>query len=416
MSLLIKNGTIITENDNRDVIHSNILVDGNKISYIGNEEREHDDEIDANGKVILPGFINTHAHVGMSGFKGLLDDIVLSEFLDKTSKLDSRRTEEGIYNSSLLGMNEMINSGITSFVDLYYSEDVIEKAAEKTGIRGFLAWATLDEEFTTQKGDPVKNAEAFIRKKHPDTVTPMAGIQGIYVSSDENYFRVKELSEKYDVMVHTHLSETRKEVYDFVKTHNERPVEHLGAIGFLSDKIIAAHCVWITLNEIKLLSKYKTSVSWNSISNAKLASGGIAPIPELLANNVNVSLGTDSSGSNNSLNMFEEMKYSAISINNDRWSADTVKSQQILDMATRNAGMALNSKIGIIKEGYLADLIFLDLKKYNTMPYTDSNIVNNIVFSANSDNIDSVMVNGKVIMKKNSHRNGEASFSDLNYL
>lgn len=416
MSILIKNGTIITENDNRDILHANILVDGNKITYIGSEELPHDNEIDATGKVILPGFINTHTHVGMSGFKGLLDDMVLSEFLAKTSKLDSQRTEEGIYNSSLLGMNEMINSGITSFVDLYYSEDVIEKAVEKTGMRGFLAWATLDQEFTTQKGDPVKNAESFIKKKHPDTVTPMAGIQGIYVSSDENYFRVKELSEKYNVMVHTHLSETRKEVYDFVKTHNERPVEHLGSIGFLSDKLIAAHCVWITLNEIKLLSKYNTSVSWNSISNAKLASGGIAPVPELLSNSVNISLGTDSSGSNNSLNMFEEMKYSAISINNDRWSADTVKSQQILDMATRNAGMALHAPIGIIKEGYLADLIVLDMEQYNTMPYTDSNIVNNIVFSANSGNVEQVMVNGKIIMKKDSSKTGVSFFSGLNYL
>ncbi|WP_276930073.1 amidohydrolase family protein, partial [Ferroplasma acidiphilum] len=223
-------------------------------------------------------------------------------------------------------------------------------------------------------------------------------------------------SEKYNVMVHTHLSETRKEVYDFVKTHNERPVEHLGSIGFLSDKLIAAHCVWITLNEIKLLSKYKTSVSWNSISNAKLASGGIAPIPELLSNSVDVSLGTDSSGSNNSLNMFEEMKYSAISINNDRWSADTVKSQQILDMATRNAGMALHSPIGIIKEGYLADLIVLDMEQYNTIPYTDSSIVNNIVFSGNSGNVEQVMVNGKIIMKKGSSKTGESSFSGLNYL
>jgi 5-methylthioadenosine/S-adenosylhomocysteine deaminase len=416
MSILIKNGIIITENDRREIIHANILVEGNKIVYIGNEEPEHDREIEAKNKIVLPGFINTHTHVGMSGFKGLLDDMVLDEFLDKTSKLDSQRTEEGIYNSSLLGMNEMINSGTTSFADLYYSENIIEMAVEKTGIRGFLAWATLDQEFTTQKGDPVKNAESFIRAGHPDTVTPLAGIQGIYVSSDENYYRVKELSEKYNVMIHTHLSETRKEVYDFVKSHNERPIDHLGAIGFLSGKLIAAHCVWITLNEIKLLSKYGTAVSWNAISNAKLASGGIAPVPELISNNVNVSLGTDSSGSNNSLNMFEEMKYSAISINNDRWSADTVKSQQILDMATRNAGIALKFPIGIIKEGYLADIIIMDMNKYNTMPYTDSNIVNNIVFSANPENIEYVMVNGKIIRGKGSHEASEVEFSNLNYL
>ncbi|WMT51313.1 MAG: amidohydrolase family protein [Ferroplasma sp.] len=416
MSILIKNGTIITENDSREIVHANILVDGNKIAYIGREQPEHDSEINAEGKFILPGFINTHTHIGMSGFRGLLDNIVLSEFLDKTSKLDADRTEEGIYNSSLLGIKEMLNSGITSFVDLYYSEDVIEKAVEKTGIRGFLAWATLDQEFTTQKGDPVKNAEAFIRKTHPGTVTPMAGIQGIYVSSDENYYRVRDLSEKYNVMVHTHLSETRKEVYDFVKSHNERPVEHLASIGFLSDKLLAAHCVWITLNEIKLLAKNGTAVSWNAISNAKLASGGIAPIPELLSNNVNVSLGTDSSGSNNSLNMFEEMKYSAISINNDRWSADTVKSQQILDMATRNAGVALKAPIGIIKEGYLADLVIINPNRYSTIPYSNKNIVNNIVFSASSENVEYVMVDGKTVLNRNGENEDSTDYSKLNYL
>ncbi len=416
MSILIKEGTVITENDSRDIVHANILVDGNKIVYVGREEPDHDSEIDAKGKFIMPGFINTHTHVGMSGFKGLLDDMVLSEFLNKTSELDAARTEEGIYNSSLLGIKEMLNSGTTSFVDLYYSEDVIERAVEKAGIRGFLAWATLDQEYTTQRGDPVKNAEAFIKKNHPDTVTPMAGVQGIYVSSDENYFRIKELSEKYNVMVHTHLSETRKEVYDFVKSHNERPVEHLASIGFLSNRLLAAHCVWITLNEIKLLAKNGTAVSWNSISNAKLASGGIAPIPELISSNVNVSLGTDSSGSNNSLNMLEEMKYSAISINNDRWSADTLKSQQILDMATRNAGMALKAPIGIIKEGYLADLIILNPNRYNTIPYSDKNIVNNLVFSSSSENIEYVVVNGKIVLNKNNYNESASDYSKLNYL
>ncbi|EQB73294.1 MAG: metal-dependent hydrolase [Ferroplasma sp. Type II] len=114
--------------------------------------------------------------------------------------------------------------------------------------------------------------------------------------------------------------------------------------------------------------------------------------------------------------MFEEMKYSAISINNDRWSADTVKSQQIMDMATRNAGIALKSPIGIIREGYLADLVILDMNKYNTMPYNDSNIVNNIVFSANPENVESVMVNGKIIRSKNFNTTEESKFAELNYL
>ncbi|MEM0139446.1 MAG: amidohydrolase family protein [Ferroplasma sp.] len=415
MLLLIKNGTIITENENREIKKANILIDNNLIKYIGNGFPEHDDEIDAAGMVVIPGFINTHAHVGMTGFRGLLDDMVLKEFLEKTSDLDSKRSDDGIFNSSILGMKEMIDSGITSFVDLYYSEDIIERAARETGIRAFLAWATLDKQFTTQNGDPVKNAENFIKAKHYETVTPMIGVQGIYVSSDENYYRVKEIAEKYDVMIHTHLSETRKEVYDFVKLHNERPVEHLNAINFLSSRVIAAHCVWVTLNEMRMLSKTGTVVSWNAISNAKLASGGIAPVPEMLENNISVTLGTDSSGSNNSLNMFEEMKFSAIAINNDRWSANTVKSQQIFDMATRNAGIALKAKIGIIAEGYLADIAILDLNHFNTIPYSDGNLINNIVFSASSVNVKYVIINGKIVKGRN-NIDDIGPYNKLNYL
>ncbi len=414
MKLLIKDGIIVTENDNRDIIKGNILIEDNIIKYIGNDIPEHDKEINAKNKIVMPGFINTHTHIAMTGFKGILDDIVLNDFLEKTSDLDSKRTDDGIYNSSLLGMYEMINSGTTSFLDLYYSEDIIEKAVKKTGIRSFLAWATLDEEYTTQNGNPVKNAENFIKNDHIPLVKPLIGIQGIYVSSDENYYKVNEISNKYNVMITTHLSETRKEVYDFVKIHDERPVEHLNSINFLSDRLIAAHCVWVTLNEVKMLSKNNTKVSWNAISNAKLASGGIAPVPEMINNNVNVSLGTDSSGSNNSLNMFEEMKFSLLSINNDRWSPDTVKSQKILDMATRDAGIALNEKIGIIKENYYADIIIID-PKFNMIPYNNKNVVNNIVFSANPENVEYTIVNGKIL--KNKYKiNNKIDFTELNYL
>ncbi len=419
MDILIKNGLIITENNDREIFTGNVLIEGNIIKYVGKDIPEHGDviEINAENKIIMPGFINTHTHIAMSGFKGLLDNMVLNEFLIKTSELDAKRTNEGIYNSSLLGINEMINSGTTSFLDLYYSEDIIEKAVKKTGIRAFLSWATLDEEFTTQKGNPVGNAENFIKSQHPGTVEPMIGVQGIYVSSDENYLKVREVSEKYNVKIHTHLSETRKEVYDFVREKKERPVEHLHKIGFLNKNVIAAHCVWVTLNEIKLLSKSGTKVSWNAISNAKLASGGTAPVPEMLLNNVNVSLGTDSSGSNNSLNMLEEMKFSSLSINNDRWSPAVVKSQEILDMATRNAGIALNKNIGIIKSDYLADIIIINLRNANMIPTTPQNAINNVIFSANPENVEYVIINGEIVKSGGKITNFNAdNFMNLNYL
>jgi len=419
MDILIKNGIIITQDDERKIFKGNIAINGNLITYVGKEmpSGNFDSIIDATDKLVLPGFINTHTHVAMTGFKGLLDDMELNEFLNKTSELDSKRTDDGIFNSSLLGIYEMINGGITSFLDLYYSEDIIESAVKKTGIRAYLAWATLDREFTTQKGEPVNNAENFIKQTHADTVKPLIGVQGIYVSSDENYYRVKDISKKYGVKIHTHLSETRQEVYDFVKKNGERPVEHLYKINFLDDNVIAAHTVWVTLNEIKMLAKSGTKVSWNAVSNAKLASGGTMPVPEMIANNVNISLGTDSSGSNNSLNMFEEMKFSSLMINNDRWNADTVKSQQILDMATRNAGKALGENIGILKPGYLADLIIIDGRAVNMIASNENNAINNIIFSATPENVRFVIVNGR-ILKHDGNIPGfdPEKFARLNYL
>ncbi|AAT43310.1 amidohydrolase family protein [Picrophilus oshimae] len=399
MSILIKNAMIL-----RDLkfIKSDVLIDGNIIKKTGEIKDYADYIIDAKCNLLIPGFVNTHAHVAMTGFKGLLDDTVLSDFLEKSGDLDSSRTDNGIYNSSLLGMYEMINSGITTFVDLYYSEDIIQRAAEKTGIRAYLAWAVLDDEYTTQKGSPVKNAEHFITMDHPENVTPMIGVQGIYVSSDETYMKVLDLSKKYNVMMHTHLSETRKEVYDTVKRYGERPVEHLNKINFLSDKLIAAHCVWVTINEIKMLSKNNVKVSWNSVSNAKLASGGNAPIPEMLNNNINVSIGTDSSGSNNSLDMFQEMKFSLLSINNERWDPSIIKSNDVFKMATLNGYSALNLNGGIIEPGSIADLIIIDRRAVNMIPGND--FIKNIVFSGNPSNVLYVIVNGK-ILKENGRLN-----------
>ncbi|MCL5989871.1 MAG: amidohydrolase family protein, partial [Candidatus Thermoplasmatota archaeon] len=305
--ILIKNATIVTQNERREIIKGNIAISKGRIDYIGNEELDTEATIDATDKIVIPGFINTHCHVAMTHLRGKLDDIKLSEFLERTFKMDAERSNEGLYNSSLLGAFEMLNSGITSFLDLYYSEDVIAKAVQESGIRGFLAWNTLDSDKTTQKGDPLSNAEHFIESiKDMDRVHPSIGVQGVYVASDEVYLKAKEISERYNTIIHGHLSETREEVYNFTKTHNgERPAEHLGKIGFLNDRFIAAHCVWLTLREAKELGKNRVGVSWNSISNEFLGTGGIPPIPELRDNGAIVSLGTDSSASNNALDPFQ---------------------------------------------------------------------------------------------------------------
>ena len=398
--ILIKNATIVTQNERREIIKGNIAIKKGRIDYIGNEEPDTEATIDATNKIVIPGFINTHCHVAMTHMRGKLDDIKLSEFLERTFKMDAERSKEGLYNSSLLGAFEMINSGITSFLDLYYSEDVIAKAVQESGIRGFLAWNTLDSDKTTQKGDPLSNAEHFIKSmKDMDRVYPSIGVQGVYVASDEVYLKAKDISERYNTIIHGHLSETREEVYNFTKTHNgERPAEHLDKIGFLNDRFIAAHCVWLTLREAKELGKNKVGVSWNSISNEFLGTGGIPPIPELRDNGAIISLGTDSSASNNALDPFQAMKFSALSLKNDRWDPSVVKAQDVFDMANINAAKSLRMPdLGSIEVGKLADLVLLDRHNPKIFGLSDSEIISGIVYSADSSCVSDVIVDGKII-------------------
>ncbi len=398
-SLIIRNGLILTMDDERRVIRGDVLVEGTEISATGAVKGGADEEIDASGKIIIPGLIDTHTHVAMAHLKGKLDDMPLEDFLEKTFRLDSERTDAGLMNSSLLGMYEMIDSGITSFHDLYYGEDVIARATERAGLRGFLAWNTLDEQLTTQKGDPVKNAEKFVSGGNSELVTRSIGVQGVYVASDETYARAKEVAERHDSTIHTHLAETRKEVYDFVKSHGHRPIEHLAQTGFLSGRLIAAHCVWATLREVKLLASAGVNVSWNPTSNSKLGVGGIPPVPEMLKNSITVTLGTDSNGSNNSLNMLQEAKYGAISVKNQRWDASQMSALKMLEMCTVDAARALGrDDLGSIQPGKKADITILDDRMPN-MFSTPETALNNVIYSSNPSNVTDVVVNGKVLKR-----------------
>ncbi|WP_188681639.1 amidohydrolase family protein [Thermogymnomonas acidicola] len=400
MSIAIRDAIIVTQNRDREVLRGDILVEGDRIAQVGGRVRDSVDmEVRVDGAIAMPGLINTHTHVAMAHLRGMLDDIPLDTFLERTFRLDAERTERGLYNSAMLGIYEMLSSGTTTFVDLYYSEDVIERAVEKSGIRAVLSWVTLDPDKTTQRGDPVKNAERFLSAVHGDRVKASVGVQGIYVASDEVYMKSRELAERFGTVVHTHLAETRKEVYDFVKkTNGERPIEHLHRIGFLSNRTLAAHCVWATLREVKMLASAGVTVSWNSVSNFKLGVGGVPPVPEMLQNGARVTIGTDSNGSNNSLDMFAAMKHSSLAVKNERWDPSLLTAQQILDMATVVAAESLGlSEVGSISVGKKADIVVLRGRDPNLFPTVTENAVSNIVYSANPGNVDTVMVGGQLL-------------------
>lgn len=401
MSLRITNGLVVTQNGTREIIKADILVEDGKISKIG-DVTSADETIDATGCAIIPGLINLHSHVSMTLMRGIADDVHLNEFLKKTFEVDARRTSEDIQIGAELGTMEMIRSGSTSFLDLYYSEDEIAKAVQRSGMRGYLGWAVLDEEMTTQKGNPLHNCADFISShRSMDRITPLVAPQGIYVCSEETLVKAMELADKENTLLHMHLSETRMEVYEHQKKTGKRPVEWLDDIGFLSKRFIAAHGVWLTLNEVRTLARNDVKVVHCPVSNMKLATGGTAPLPEMFDNNMIVGLGTDGCSSNNSLDMFGEMKTCALLHKAHRWDATVLPAQKVFDMATVEGAKALDrsDEIGSIEVGKKADFAILDLKRPNMQPFSKETLVSNIVYSCKADNVRDVLVDGQVLMR-----------------
>jgi 5-methylthioadenosine/S-adenosylhomocysteine deaminase len=227
------------------------------------------------------------------------------------------------------------------------------------------------------------------------------GLQGVYVCSEDTCKGAKQLSDELKVPLHLHLSETRGEVNEHKRKTGRRPADWLDHIGVLNERTVAAHSAWLTMNEIKIMGKAKMSIASCPVSNMKLATGGVAPIPEMIQNNVNVSLGTDGSTTNNSLDMFSEMKILGLLQKSSRWDPTVTPAQTLLDIATINGAKAIgmSKETGSIEKGKYADLIILDGKAPNLRPLLSENIVSNIVYSASSLNVKTVICQGDIVMK-----------------
>jgi len=401
MSLLLRGGHVVTQNAAREVVRGDVLVEGGRVAAVGDVRGSADTVIDCTDCAVLPGLINTHHHVANTLLRGVADDVPLEAMLEKAFKVDAQLTRRDVQMGALLGCVEMLKSGTTSFHDLFYWEDEVARGAREAGIRGFLSWVVLDEAFTTQRGSPLKNAEQFVRKvRGDDLVTPSVGLQGVYVCSEETYAGARELAEREDVGLHTHLSETRAEVYNHRKKTGLRPVEWLEKVGFLCDRLVAAHCVWVTLNEVRALARHGVKVSHCPTSNMKLASGGVAPLPEMFEAGVTVSLGTDSPISNNGMDLFQEMKVAALLHKYSRWDASVLPAQKALDLATVDAARALRAedRLGSIEVGKAADLAVVDLRTPHATPFSRDNLIRHLVYACRGSDVRTTIVNGEVVV------------------
>jgi 5-methylthioadenosine/S-adenosylhomocysteine deaminase len=242
----------------------------------------------------------------------------------------------------------------------------------------------------------------FLKGLKNDLVTPAIAPHAVYSCSEETLLWAKETADKEQISVHTHIAETKMEQADIENKRGMKVVEYLDKIGFLGSNVIGAHCVWLSSNEIKLLGKSGTKVAHCPVSNMKLAVGGTAPIPEMLQSSVHVGLGTDGAASNNTLDMFDTMRICALLHKHSRSDPTALPAQMALDLATRGGAKVLGMErsIGSIETGKFADMILLDTRSPNLMPiHGKDTVISDLVYSANRANVDSTIVNGRLLME-----------------
>ena len=394
----------MTQDPQRRVVRGDLRIEGGRFVHVGSgAPRDGAERIEGRGLVAVPGFVNAHTHVAMSVLRGIADDRELAGFLETLFRVDAQRTEADVEAAARAGIAEMLLGGTTSFLDLYYFEDGVARAADSLGIRAFLGWAVLDPDKTTQKGRPLDNARTFVErwKAHP-TVTPLVAPQGVYVCDRETWLGARELAERAGTLCHFHLSETRREVHEHEAKTGRRPVVWLEEIGFFGPRMVAAHTVWITGEEIGILARRSIGIAHCPSSNLKLASGGVAPIVELLEAGATVGLGTDSVASNNSLSMFREMHVAGLMHKHQRWDASVVPAQQLLDFATIEGARLLGQadSIGSLEVGKRADFWLGRLDHPSFLPARAEAIVSHLAYSAETDVVDSVWVGGAPVVRE----------------
>ena len=399
MKILIKNCNLISVDDSRDKYEEgmDIFIEDDIIKRIDKGIEESVDRIiDATGKVVMPGLINTHAHVPMSIYKENVDGYTLQEWL--TQKIwpeEAKLTDEDIYNASMMSFKEMIDTGTTTIVDMYFMQNNIIKAAIDSGVRIELTRTLMDSDGEGEAR--LKELEELINSGIiADNITINVGPHALYTCSEEYLKKVVCLAEKYSLNIQMHFCENSQEVIDIKRDYNvENPVDVLEKY-FKNTNSILAHCVKLTDLDIEKMKKLELTVAHCPVSNLKLGCG-IARICDLQMAGINVSLGTDGQGSGSNLDMFEVMKYTALLQKGITENPKQMPAYEVIKMATINGAKALRmeDKIGSIAEGKKADIIILNLDTPVVSPIND--IFAAIVYNAKGSNVETTIINGKIL-------------------
>lgn len=404
MKILIKNCNLISMNlkepENKIQKNMDILIENEKIIKISKNIKDSAEKvIDGTEKIVMPGLINTHAHVPMSIFRETVDGYITQDWLtQKIWPIEAKLTEEDIYFASMLSYIEMIYSGTTTINDMYFMQNKIVDAALDTGVRLQVTRTLMDTDGSGEK--KLIEIEEFIKKykEKYDTISLNVGIHGLYTNTEEYLQKGLEIAKKYKLPVNMHFCENEQEREDIKKMYNvASPIEPIEKY-FKNVHLILAHAVKLTNEEIERIAKQDIYIAHSPVSNLKLGCG-IAPITKMQEENICISLGTDGQGSGSNLDMFETMKYTALLQKGYLENPTLMPAYEVLKMATINGAKTLNleNQIGSIEEGKLADIIILNLDSPLTLPLND--IIAEIVYNVKAQNVETTIVNGKILME-----------------
>jgi 5-methylthioadenosine/S-adenosylhomocysteine deaminase len=409
VSLVVIGGTVITENTtHRILIPGAVAINGADIVDVDTPaaiaaKYQAAETIDARDQIVLPGLVNTHTHAPMVMYRGLADDLALRDWLEKYIFPVEAKTvsPELVRTGTRLAALEMIESGTTTFVDMYYFEDEIAKAAIEAGLRGVLGQTIIQFPVADAKtpADALARAERFIKEfKDNGLVVPAVAPHALYTNDKTTLVASAELGRKYGVPVIIHFSETEDEIKLARDQYGMTPAAYLGSIGFWGPNTLAAHGVWVTDDDIAIMKRHAVGVAHNPESNMKLASGA-APVTKYLSAGVAVGLGTDGAASNNDLDMFEAMRQASFLAKLSTRDPTAVSAQTALDMATIGGARALHMDrlIGSLEAGKRADLITVSMAATRQTPLYDA--VSHLVYATRGDDVQTTIVNGKVLMK-----------------
>ena len=415
MDILFKNATIVTVDDDNFVIENGFLgVDGNEITYLSNKEPKilAKREIDAKGKVLMPGLINSHTHIPMSVLRGFADDYDLQDWLyNHIFKAEAKLDEKCVEIGAKLSIAEMLMTGTTSITDMYFKEPTVCKVLAETLMRGNVCNGSLwfGEEYDPEKDNSFKEFNEMIENYHnfdDGRIKVDAALHAEYTSNPSVWKFWSSIAKEKGLNMHLHLSETKSEHENCKEKYGKTPTEILSENGVFDVPTNLAHCVFIEPSDMDLIKAKNGSVVHNPVSNLKLASG-IANVSLMLEKGLNVCLGTDGVASNNTHDLFEEIKLSALLAKGSTNKAKALPAKTAIKMATINGAKAQGrDDIGILKIGNKADIIMIDFENLAHTPTHD--VVSSLCYNTSGRDVLLTMVNGKIL-----YENGEFTTIDI---